>query len=61
MIRSCEDVRTLVDFHEFIRNWRKVRSLGLKETADIVCWSGRNIIRPELFNSLYITGGKTNV
>jgi len=61
MIRSCKDVKTAAEFYKFTQSWHKVRGLGLKETARMICWSDRNIICPELFNSLNIIGRKTNV
>lgn len=61
MIKSCKDVKTAVEFYEFTLSWHKIRGLGLKETAKMICWDERSIICPELFDSLNITGRKTNV
>lgn len=61
MIKSCEDVRTSVDFYKFTQSWHKTLNLGFKETANMMCWNNTNIICPKLFHSLAIIGRKTNV
>ena len=52
MIRSCNDVKTIKDFDEFYDVRYNAREMGLKETADIICWDEDNIICPELLESL---------
>jgi len=49
MIRSCEDIKTSIDFVEFYNFRHNTHDMGLEETADIICWDRSNIICPELF------------
>jgi len=51
MIRSCEDVKTVSDFNEFYDARYNAYIIGLKETADIICWDENNLISPELIIS----------
>ncbi|KKM05716.1 hypothetical protein LCGC14_1751250 [marine sediment metagenome] len=53
MIRSCEDVKTLDEFAEWITFRANVLRMGLDETAEMLCWDSGNLICPELFEDLF--------
>lgn len=52
MIKSCEDVKTLADFHECCRLRDRLTKMGLKETARMIRWDEYRTICPELIPML---------
>ncbi len=52
MIRSCDDVKTVADFHEFRRHWSRMYSMGLHETAKMLRWNERYLVCPKLLSTL---------
>lgn len=58
MIKSCEDVKTINDFDEFYQTQRRVRIMGLKETAKLIAWDSPTIINPGLFANLFQPKGE---
>jgi len=52
MIRSCEDVKTLEEFHKFSNYRFRMIDIGLLETANMIAWNQRWIICPELIDNL---------
>ncbi len=55
--RSCEDIRSVDEFENFIEFRANALRMGLDETARILCWDAKNLISLELFKNLY--EGKT--
>lgn len=53
MIRFCEDVETMNDFDEFYKIQRRVRIMGLHETAELILWRWPTIINPQMFANLF--------
>jgi len=54
MIKSCEDVKTQNDFHEFSQYSIRTADMGLRETADIIRWAHNCFIHPKLFTNLFV-------
>ena len=52
MIRSCEDVKTLEEFHKFSNYRFRIIDIGLLETANMIAWNRGCLISPELINNL---------
>lgn len=53
MIRSCEDIKTLDDFKKLVKYRDGANSVGLEETASIICWDKVTTMNPDLFNRLF--------
>ncbi len=53
MIRSCEDVKTMKEFHKFGNYRLQIIHLGLLETANMIAWNQDCLISPDLLNTLY--------
>ena len=52
MIRACEDVKTLDDLCEFSSIRRGTQDMGLKETAEMICWNVYFLMSPTLYMTL---------
>lgn len=52
MIRSCDDVKTRVDFYECCRLRDRLTKMGLKETSRMIRWDEQRTISPELLPTL---------
>lgn len=52
MIRNCEDVKTMNDFHDCCRLCNKLFDMGLIETSRMIRWREKQVINPALLSSL---------
>lgn len=52
MIKSCEDVKTMKEFHKLSSYFIRTTDIGLCETASMMRWRRRCLIRPALFDEL---------
>ena len=52
MIRYCENVKTLNDLCEFSSIRRGTQDMGLKETAEMICWNVYFLMSPTLYMTL---------
>lgn len=59
MIKSCEDIKTQNDFQKFSQYSIRTTDMGLRETADMMRWSNRCLIHPNLFMDLFETNLRT--
>ena len=53
MIKSCEEVKTIDNFDELVLFRSKTVRIGLRETAEMLCWNKKYIICPGLVEILY--------
>jgi len=49
MIRACEDVKTLNDLRGIRRG---TQDIGLKETAEMICWNVHFLMSPTIYMTL---------
>ena len=52
MIRSCEDVKTIKDFHECCRLRDTLIMMGLEETSRMIRWDELRTVSPGLLPNL---------
>lgn len=52
MIRNCEDVKTLNDFHDCFWLCDKLAKIGLIETSRMIRWGESTIVNPEMIARL---------
>jgi len=52
MIKSCEDIKTLDEFHKLGDYRLRTIDIGLLETANMLSWNRGCLISPDLFDML---------
>ncbi|KKM69942.1 hypothetical protein LCGC14_1445680 [marine sediment metagenome] len=52
MIKSCEDVKTMAEFHRFCSIYFNTIKIGLNETARLVIWNNNTVVDPKTIDDI---------